>query len=329
MTDSVEEIFKQLISGDRSVLAQLLTYVESKQTSKKELAINILKKCLAYEGKAIKIGVTGLPGAGKSTFINALAKHWLTQDVKIAVLAIDPTSEFTAGSILGDKTRMVDLVSNDKVFIRPTPTSGNLGGVVSSAYNTILLFEAAGYDVIFIETVGVGQSETFVRSLTDFVLLITLSGTGDELQGIKKGILEITDFIIVNKDENNSIEVKNTLAQLKYSFSLTHNKQTLIPTQFFSCSSIQNKGIAEIFDALIQFYSSTKQNNILSDFRLKQKKQVLKNTIQTQWMEHLHSSKEFNNIKNMQLTDFNDLIENISRKILDDIKHTFYNSKHE
>ncbi|MDY4149506.1 MAG: methylmalonyl Co-A mutase-associated GTPase MeaB, partial [Paludibacteraceae bacterium] len=198
-TLTAEEYFEGIRRGDASILGQAVTLVESSLLSDQAIAQKVIEMCLPYSGNSIRVGITGVPGAGKSTFIEALGMELCEQGKHLAVLAIDPSSERSKGSILGDKTRMEALSREKNAFIRPSPSAGSLGGVARKTRETIVLCEAAGFDTVFVETVGVGQSETAVHSMVDFFLLIQLAGTGDELQGIKRGIMEMADGIIINK----------------------------------------------------------------------------------------------------------------------------------
>jgi len=206
-------------SGDRAALARAITLVESKRADHRRLANQLVQELLPLTGKAVRLGITGAPGAGKSTTIDALGAYLTGQGHKVAVLAVDPSSTRTGGSILGDKTRMPRLAANERAFIRPSPSSGTLGGVAGRTRETMLLCEAAGYDVILVETVGVGQSETAVADMTDFFLVIVLPGAGDELQGLKKGIVELADMVAVNKADGDNVE-RARLAAAEYRAAL-------------------------------------------------------------------------------------------------------------
>lgn len=206
---TADEYVEKILEGNITILSQAVTLIESSRADHQELAQAIIEKCLPYAGKSIRVGITGVPGAGKSTSIDSFGVHLGKQGKKLAVLAIDPSSERSKGSILGDKTRMERLAVMDSAFIRPSPTAGSLGGVARKTRESIILCEAAGFDYIFVETVGVGQSETAVHSMVDFFLLIQLSGTGDELQGIKRGIMEMADGIIINKADGDNIGKAN------------------------------------------------------------------------------------------------------------------------
>ena len=203
---SVGEYVEGIVKGDVTVLSQAVTLVESVKPEHQAIAQEVIEKCLPYSGNSMRIGISGVPGAGKSTSIDVFGLHVLEKGGKLAVLAIDPSSERSKGSILGDKTRMEKLSVHPKSFIRPSPSAGSLGGVARKTRETIILCEAAGFDKIFVETVGVGQSETAVHSMVDFFLLIQLAGTGDELQGIKRGIMEMADGIVINKADGSNIE---------------------------------------------------------------------------------------------------------------------------
>jgi len=210
---SVQEYVDEILAGNITVLSQAVTLVESARPEHQETAQAIIEKCLPYSGNSIRVGITGVPGAGKSTSIDAFGMYLLNKGHRLAVLAIDPSSERTKGSILGDKTRMEKLSVEKNAFIRPSPSAGSLGGVARKTRETIVLCEAAGFDYVFVETVGVGQSETAVHSMVDFFLLIQLAGTGDELQGIKRGIMEMADGIVINKADGDNIDKANMARQ--------------------------------------------------------------------------------------------------------------------
>lgn len=216
---SVDEYVQGILDGNITLLSQAVTLVESSRPEHQDIAQSIIEKCLPYSGKSIRVGITGVPGAGKSTSIDAFGTYLTEQGHKLAVLAIDPSSERSKGSILGDKTRMEKLSVDKNAFIRPSPSAGSLGGVARKTRETIILCEAAGFDYVFVETVGVGQSETAVHSMVDFFLLIQLAGTGDELQGIKRGIMEMADGIVINKADGDNIE-KAKMAQRHFQNAL-------------------------------------------------------------------------------------------------------------
>ena len=219
---TVDDYMKGIVEGNTIVLSQAITLVESSLPEHRDMAHELIVRCLEHSKRkeSMRIGITGVPGAGKSTFIEAFGNLVTAKGHRLAVLAIDPSSEKTKGSILGDKTRMETLCNNPMAFIRPSPSAGSLGGVARKTRETILLCEAAGYDVVFIETVGVGQSETAVHSMSDFFLLILISGAGDDLQGIKRGVMEMSDLITVNKADGNNVEKAN-MARALYSVEKT------------------------------------------------------------------------------------------------------------
>ena len=236
------ELAQQIIKGSRTALGQGITLLESTLTKDAKQAQALLSACLPYSRKSIRIGVTGVPGVGKSTFIEAFGKLLTSQGKKVAVLAIDPTSERTHGSILGDKSRMHELAADNNAFIRPSPSSGTLGGVANKTRESIILCEAAGFEIILIETVGVGQSETTASNLVDFFLLLMLAGAGDELQGIKRGIMELADALIITKsDGDNIIKAKNAALTYKKALHLFPYLENGWIPQVNTCSALEKK----------------------------------------------------------------------------------------
>lgn len=278
---TVEEYVKGILEGDITILSKAVTLVESSNAKHQQLAQEIITACLPYSGKSIRIGITGVPGVGKSTFIEALGSYITEKHGKLAVLAIDPSSERTKGSILGDKTRMEELAGNKNAYIRPSPSAGSLGGVARKTRETIILCEAAGFDHIFIETVGVGQSETAVHSMTDFFLLLMLAGAGDELQGIKRGIMEMADILAINKADGNNTE-KVQLARIQYNnaIHLFPKKASGWEPKVMTCSARQNTGIKEIWKEIETFVKQTKQNGTFGYQRNQQATYWMHETIQ-------------------------------------------------
>lgn len=253
------ELFKKIQTGDKNALAKGITLVESNSKNDNQLARQLVGLALPVSGKSIRIGITGVPGVGKSTFIESFGAYLISQNKKVAVLAIDPSSEKTKGSILGDKTRMNHLASNPSAFIRPSASSGSLGGVANHTRESILLCEAAGYDVILIETVGVGQSETVVHSMSDIFILLMLAGAGDELQGIKRGIMEMADILLINKADGDNLPKAN-LAKAQYKNALhlfPANENNWIP-QTETISSIENVNIDKVWKHVQSFELATK-----------------------------------------------------------------------
>ena len=216
---SIENLQTGILQGDRALLARAITLIESTNRKHQKIANEIIVQCLPHASQSVRIGITGVPGVGKSTFIEAFGKHLTSQGKKIAVLAVDPSSTVNKGSILGDKTRMEQLVTDENAFIRPSPSGSTLGGVARKTRETIVLCEAAGFDTIIIETVGVGQSETMVHSMVDFFLLLKLAGAGDELQGIKRGIIEMADAIVINKADSGN-EKNTKIARTEFARAL-------------------------------------------------------------------------------------------------------------
>lgn len=284
---SVQQYVDGILNGDITILSQAVTLVESSKPEHQEIAQEIIVKCLPFSGNSVRIGITGVPGVGKSTFIEAMGKHITSNGHKLAVLAIDPSSERTKGSILGDKTRMEDLSIDPNAYIRPSPSAGSLGGVARKTREIIVLCEAAGFNHIFIETVGVGQSETAVHSMVDFFLLLMLAGAGDELQGIKRGIMEMADAITINKADGNNIE-KAGLARVQYI-----NALHLFPAtdsgwkpKVLTCSAYMKTGINEIWETIDEYLEHVKGNGYFQHKRNEQSKFWMYETIN----EHLRNS---------------------------------------
>ena len=243
-----------IIKGNRRAIAKAITLLESSRPESFELGQELLESLLPHAGKALRIGITGVPGVGKSTFIEAFGLFLIEQGHRVAVLAVDPSSQLTGGSIMGDKTRMNELAQHPEAFIRPSPSSGILGGVARKTRETMLICEAAGYDVVIVETVGVGQSETMVSSMVDLFLLLMLPNAGDELQGIKKGVLELADLVVVNKSDGKQETLAKT-AQSEYRKALhllPSTKSTWIP-QILRCSSLEKRGMDKIWEAVKKF----------------------------------------------------------------------------
>ncbi len=265
---NVEDYVDGVLSGDRTRLAQAITLIESNSRAHFEQAREVVKELLPKAGNSIRIGITGVPGAGKSTFIEALGAKLVENGHRVAVTAVDPSSTLTGGSIMGDKTRMETLAANEHAFIRPSPSGGALGGVARKTRETILLFEAAGYDVVLVETVGVGQSEIAVRSLVDFFLLMLVPGAGDELQGLKKGVVELADAILINKADGDNVKAAER-AQREYENALHY----LTPTSStwtshaYTASSTTGDGIAEIWDIIREFADEQQESGEFTERR--------------------------------------------------------------
>lgn len=250
-----------ILSGDRTLLSRAITIIESALPQHQELAREIIRGCLPHSGGSVRIGITGVPGVGKSSFIESLGTRITSSGKRLAVLAIDPSSERSGGSILGDKTRMEDLAADQNAFIRPSPSGGTLGGVARKTRETILLCEACGFDVIFIETVGVGQSETTVHSMVDFFLLLMLAGAGDELQGIKRGIMEMADLIAITKaDGANREKADLALGEYTNALHLFPPSDSGWTPRVITCSALEGKGLEEIWETIEEYFNYTMEN---------------------------------------------------------------------
>ena len=320
-TLSVQQYVDGILKGDITILSQAVTLIESSRPEHQEIAQEIIVKCLPFSGNSIRIGITGVPGVGKSTFIEAMGKHITAKGSKLAVLAIDPSSERTKGSILGDKTRMEDLSIDPLAYIRPSPSAGSLGGVARKTRETIVLCEAAGFSHIFIETVGVGQSETAVHSMVDFFLLLMLAGAGDELQGIKRGIMEMADLITINKADGNNIE-KASLARIQYMNAL----HLFPPTdsgwkpKVMTCSAFMKTGISEIWETIDEYLAHVKNNEYFQHKRNEQAKFWMYETINEQLRNNFYQNEKI--LDMMKETEEKVLKEEISsfvaaKKLLD------------
>ncbi|MCP9611544.1 methylmalonyl Co-A mutase-associated GTPase MeaB [Coprobacter tertius] len=287
------EYIEGILKGDISILSQAVTLVESNLPDHQALAQEVIEKCLPYAGNSIRIGITGVPGSGKSTSIDVFGLHVLKKGGKLAVLAIDPSSERSKGSILGDKTRMEKLSIHPGAFIRPSPSAGSLGGVARKTRETIVLCEAAGFDTVFVETVGVGQSETAVHSMVDFFLLIQLAGTGDELQGIKRGIMEMADGIVINKADGDNIE-KARLAQAQFKNALHLFPPTMSgwQPQVLTYSGYYELGIPEVWNMIDSYMEFVKKNGYFNHKRQEQAKYWMYETINEQLKEHFYRNNE-------------------------------------
>jgi len=264
----VEELIEGVLKGDRTLLARTITLIESNSPNHTAKAQQVLKSIWPYSGKSLRIGITGVPGAGKSTLIEVLGVNLINKGHKVAVLAVDPSSTVTKGSILGDKTRMEKLSRETNCFIRPSPSSGTLGGVTRKSRETILVCEAAGYDVILIETVGVGQSEVTVRSMVDFFLLVLIAGAGDELQGIKKGVIELADALLINKaDGDNETKAKIARSEYRNALHYLHPATKGWKTDAYTISAVTGKGVTEIWDTIKKFEDMTIKSGIFEERR--------------------------------------------------------------
>ncbi len=299
---SAEELAKKILSRDKKALAEAITLIESTSPLHRKKAQEVIQICLPSAGKSFRLGITGVPGVGKSSFIEAFGDQLIERGHKVAVLAIDPSSKKTKGSILGDKTRMQTLISREEAFIRPSPTSESLGGVAQATKESLLLCEAAGYDFIIIETVGVGQSETEVHSMVDFFLLLMLSGAGDELQGIKRGIMEMADALVITKADGDNVKAaKRAKAEYKNAIHLLPAAEHYFPVEVSTCSALEGEGLEEIYELLLKFKAHTEQNGYFHTNRQTQNvlwmKRQLKNAILENFFTDSNKKEELKNLE--------------------------------
>ena len=312
--NSVNEFVTGILIGNITFLSKAITLVESTNIKHQQKANEILNRCLPHSNKSIRIGITGVPGVGKSTFIETFGKYLTAQGKKVAVLAVDPSSSVNKGSILGDKTRMEALVTDKNAFIRPSPSGTSLGGVAQKTRESIILCEAAGFDTIIIETVGVGQSETVVHSMVDFFLLLKLAGAGDELQGIKRGIIEMADAIVINKaDGENKQNAKIAKVAFNRALHLYPLKESKWQPKVLTTSALHNSGVEEIDNMILTYIAITKENAYFNKKRNEQNKFWLLSTIEQQLKTNFYQNpkvksalqKEIDNLENGKTTPFN------------------------
>ena len=305
---TTEAFISGIRSGNRTMLGQAITLIESAKTEDQVLATELINNCLPFSGNSIRLGITGVPGVGKSTFIETFGLFLIGQGKKVAVLAIDPSSTRTKGSILGDKTRMEELSVHPNAFIRPSASSGTLGGVARATREALILCEAAGFDVILIETVGVGQSETAVSQLVDFFMLLMLAGGGDELQGIKRGIMEMADLIVINKADGDNL-LKANLAKREYANAL-HLFPPLsngwIP-KTITASALKNIGIEETWQIISAYLTLTRQNGFFQTNRHEQSIHILRDTIssalESHFFKNVHMAHQLKVMESKVLAD--------------------------
>lgn len=290
---SAEELITNILKGDKTALSRAITLVESTSEKHLEKANEIIKGCLPHTNKSVRIGITGVPGVGKSTFIEAFGKFLTSLGKKVAVLAVDPSSSISHGSILGDKTRMEELVKDENAYIRPSASGESLGGVARKTRESIILCEACGFDTILIETVGVGQSETAVHSMVDFFLLLNLAGAGDELQGIKRGIMEMADLIVINKADGDNIK-RARLAKTEYNraLHLFPMKNSGWSPTVTTCSALHNEGIEDVWNTITEYFELTKENHFFEQKRKEQNQYWLIETINEQLKQNFYNHPE-------------------------------------
>lgn len=290
---SADELVNGILSGNKTALSRAITLVESTNPQHLEKANEVIARCLPHANKSARIGITGVPGVGKSTFIEAFGKRLTGIGKKVAVLAVDPSSSLSHGSILGDKTRMEELVKDENAYIRPSASGETLGGVARKTREAIILCEACGFDTIIIETVGVGQSETAVHSMVDFFLLLKIAGAGDELQGIKRGIMEMADLIVINKADGDNIR-KAKLAKTEFgrALHLFPAKASGWQPKVATCSAVTKDGIAEVWEVMQDYFSVTKDNGYFEEHRSGQNTYWLTQTINEQLLNDFYSRPE-------------------------------------
>lgn len=298
---TISEYAEGILAQNRIMLSKAITLVESKLESDNQIAESLLQQLLPHTGKSLRIGITGVPGAGKSTFIESFGKFLTRANKKVAVLTIDPSSQKTHGSILGDKTRMEELSNDPLAYVRPSAAGVNLGGVNSRTRETMLLCEAAGFDVIIIETVGVGQSETSVKGIVDFFLLLMLAGAGDELQGIKRGIMEMADAIAINKDDGeNQVMSRHAKREYQNALHMFPANDNGWRAQVLTCSAINNKGIEEIYRMICEYENQTKASGYFYSNRQLQNAQwmhdVINNQLRTDFYNHPFVKQHINDL---------------------------------
>ena len=290
---SADELINAITIGDKIALSRAITLIESTNTQHIEKANNVIQGCLPFANKSVRIGITGVPGVGKSTFIEAFGKYLTSLGKKVAVLAVDPSSSISHGSILGDKTRMEELVKDENAYIRPSASGESLGGVARKTRESIMLCEACGFDTILIETVGVGQSETAVHSMVDFFLLLNLAGAGDELQGIKRGIMEMADLLVINKADGDNL-TKAKLAKTEYNRALhlfPEKNSGWIP-KVATCSALEKQGIDNVWNTIQDYLQLTKKNGYFEAKRANQNQYWLLETINDQLKNHFYNNPE-------------------------------------
>ena len=276
----INHYLKGIQQGDKVILSQAITVIESTRLDDQKMAERLIEKCLPFANNAIRLGITGTPGVGKSTFIEAFGSYLVQQGKKVAVLAVDPSSQISGGSILGDKTRMEKLAHLAEVFVRPSPAKSSLGGVARKTRETMILCEAAGFDTILVETVGVGQSETLVHSMVDFFLLLLLPGGGDELQGIKRGIVEMADLVLINKADGDRIKLaKKTRIDYKNALHLFPPKASNWTAKALTCSAITHQGIEKVWEQIRKYIKLVQKNHYFDKNRQQQAKYWLEASI--------------------------------------------------
>lgn len=324
---SIETLVNGIRSGDKRLLGKAITLVESKKLEHREKAELLLKTIMPFTGKSLRIGITGVPGAGKSTFIESFGQLAIKNNHRVAVLAIDPSSTRNKGSILGDKTRMEDLAKEANAFIRPSPSSGFLGGVANATFETMLICEAAGYDYILIETVGVGQSEVLVADISDVFLFLKIIGGGDELQGIKRGIMEMVDLIFINKVNSENLQkAKNTKLELNRALQFLPSKEANWKVPVLLGSALEREGLEAIYDKINSFVDLKKSSGRFSEVRQQQAEKRFQYWVQTYILEQAKKDQNLDDAFNLHKKNASDLLANPSSEARDFVKKLLSNS---
>jgi LAO/AO transport system kinase len=284
----MDDLVSGVLAGDPAMLGRAITLIESRNAKHQQLAAELSLRLFPHSGNAYRIGITGVPGVGKSTFIEAFGCNLITAGKRVAVLAVDPSSPLSGGSILGDKTRMANLAVEENAYIRPSPSGGTLGGVTRTTRQTIVVCEAAGFDVILVETVGAGQSEVAVADMTDFFLVLMLPGAGDELQGIKKGVLEIADMIVVNKaDADNEIRAKQAVVHYRNALHIMQQRSPNWAAPVLMCSALNNSGIDDVWQKLEQYRAKLTASGEFQEKRQQQRWKAMWSMLQDRLMTDL------------------------------------------
>ena len=305
----IDTLYKKILLSDRLALSKAITLIESSKLKDKNKSEELIKRLYKKSGKSIRIGISGPPGVGKSTFIETLGIFLTKKKYKVAVLAVDPSSKKSGGSILGDKTRMEKLSIQKNAYIRPTPSRGELGGVARRTRETMILVEAAGYEVILVETVGVGQSETEVAEMVDIFLVLLQPSSGDELQGIKKGIIEIADLLIVNKEDEFKNEVMNTVSEYKNALSLLKKDKNTFNTEVLRCSALKGSGVNEIWKIIKKFQLLGNKKGWIKEKRRQQLTKWMWDDLQKNLFEKIKSNKKLT-------LEFTKLQKKVSKNII-------------
>lgn len=302
---TLDEFVRRLCAGERVALAQAMTLVESQLSRHQRLSQQLLDTIMPATGRAIRIGITGTPGAGKSTFLNTFGMMLVGLGKRVAVIAVDPSSPLSGGSLLGDKTRMTELARADAAFIRPVPSGGATGGISPHAGELILLCEAANYDVVIVETVGVGQSETEVAGIVDCFVSLQIAGGGDELQGIKKGIMEMADIIVINKDDGDN-RAAVAIARQIYDSALAIVRHKYPPWRpaVLSCSALEKRGIEDVWQAIVHFYDVMTKSGYLKLLRQQQTVTWLRKQVEEEAVRQLYAHRAF-------CEDFNQTLDEV------------------